>query len=71
MQLAVEARSAELVKLLLESGADVKVVNNDKTQSLVTASLKGSIEIVKLLVKAGADVNLKSSVSYAAQIRYS
>ena len=51
------------MKLLFDFGADVKLANNDKSQSLITATRNSSAEIVKLLIDAGADVNLKPKVN--------
>src|SRR4030066_185376 len=59
---ALAAGDIEIVKLLLEEGADIKDVGNG-TPALVFASLtgdKGDIEKVKLLLEKGADVNVKS-----------
>jgi len=45
----------EVVKLLLEKGADVNVKTNDgKWTALGLAKLKGHTDIVQLLEKAGA-----------------
>ncbi|OCK88748.1 ankyrin, partial [Cenococcum geophilum 1.58] len=47
----------EVVKLLLENGADVAVASNDGWTPLNSASSSGHLEVVKLLLKNGADVN--------------
>jgi ankyrin repeat protein len=47
----------EIVKLLIENGADVNKQNKDGTTALYIASQRGDIEIVKLLIQNGADVN--------------
>ena len=54
----------EMVKLLVENGADVKAKDKDKDgwTALMWASCKGDLEIVKFLVESGADVNAKCSV---------
>jgi len=49
----------EIVKLLLEAGADVNVKNKDGETALMKASYNGYTEIVKMLIDAGADVNIK------------
>ncbi|MDR2635512.1 MAG: ankyrin repeat domain-containing protein, partial [Campylobacteraceae bacterium] len=64
---AIKNNSYELVKLLIENGADVnhtaRVTNNcdDDTNSqtpfIAAAIAKSDIEILKLLVKNGADIN--------------
>ncbi|KAI6171449.1 hypothetical protein M3Y97_01045800 [Aphelenchoides bicaudatus] len=47
----------EIVKLLIESGADVNAKNNRGDTPIHRASQNGYIEIVKFLVEKGADVN--------------
>ena len=49
----------EVVKLLLEKGADVNAKNNDGYTALMAASLEGHPEVMKLLLEEGADVNAK------------
>ena len=51
----------EIVKFLLESGADV---NAD--YALINASKKGITEVVKLLLEKGADVNKKTNEGHTA-----
>jgi len=47
----------EIIKLLIEEGADVNAANEEGETPLWTASLHGDKEIVELLIKIGADVN--------------
>jgi ankyrin repeat protein len=47
----------EIVKLLLEKGADVNARNKNEETPLHSASTNGQIEITNLLLKNGADVN--------------
>lgn len=47
----------EIVKLLIESGADVQAVDNAGRSVLFIAVLAGNREIVRLLIGANADVN--------------
>jgi uncharacterized protein len=54
-------RRTEVVKLLLEKGADVNIKANDGTAALIMASENRYTEIVKLLLAAKADVNVKVS----------
>ncbi len=49
-----EASSLELVKLLLEHGADAKVKAKDGLTALTFAKRKGWTEVITLLTKAGA-----------------
>ena len=47
----------EVVRLLLEAGADKDLTNNDGISALMRASLCGHVEVVRLLLEAGADKN--------------
>jgi ankyrin repeat protein len=51
----------EIVKLLLEHGADVNAKTAYET-ALHLAAEKGHLEIVKFLLEHGADVNAKTAV---------
>ena len=53
---AVKANNKEIVKLLIESGADVNITT-DNTTPLFAAAINGQTEIAKLLIDSGADVN--------------
>jgi ankyrin repeat protein len=61
--LAIDSGNLELVKLMLESGADPdfvfkqKDISPDVSPPLLDAVDFGDLEMVKLLVEAGADVN--------------
>ena len=50
-----------IVKSLLDNGADVDIVSCNYKTSLMLASWNGHINIVKLLVERGADINKKDS----------
>ncbi|MCB9769472.1 MAG: ankyrin repeat domain-containing protein [Candidatus Omnitrophica bacterium] len=54
--LAAQEENMDIVKKLLEKGADPKNATNDGWTALMAASGK-SIEIVRMLVQAGAEVN--------------
>ena len=49
----------EVVKMLLEKGADVNAKNTKGWTALMIASLRGQTEVVKNLLEKGADVNAK------------
>jgi ankyrin repeat protein len=51
----------EVVKLLLEKGADMTAADNEGWTPLNSASLDGHIEVVKLLLEKGADVTVASN----------
>jgi uncharacterized protein len=48
----------DIVKLLIDAGADVNLKLEDGGTALVSASARGYLEIVKLLVAANANVNI-------------
>ena len=50
----------EIVKLLLENGADVNSRTKDGDTALIVASKAGHTNVVKLLLERGADVNAKN-----------
>ena len=50
----------EIVKYLLQNGADVNATCKYKETTLKVASKKGHLEIVKYLVENGADENDKA-----------
>src|ERR1700678_2593485 len=54
---AMSDPSAEIVKLLIEKGADPKAVDFLKTTSLRAATLGNDTETIRMLVDAGVDVN--------------
>jgi ankyrin repeat protein len=56
---ASSRRYIDIVKLLLEKGADMTVVTNEGWTPLKLASYHGHIDIVKLLLEKGADVEVK------------
>ena len=47
----------EIVKLLIDSKADISAKDKDETSSLMAAAAKGHTDIVEALLKAGANVN--------------
>jgi ankyrin repeat protein len=61
----------EVVKTLLEAGADVNAKDKSGIAALIRASLGGYTEIVKILLEAGADVNAKAKSGITALIRAS
>eukprot|EP00731_Ephydatia_muelleri_P035116 Em0098g2a len=47
----------DVVKTLLEPGANINQANNDGCSPLYVASLKGHLDVVKTLLEAGANIN--------------
>ena len=54
-------QTVELVKLLLENGADIKAANDHGITSLHGAGFKGANHVVQLLVDRGADLAAKDN----------
>jgi ankyrin repeat protein len=54
---AMSDPSAEIVKLLIEKGADPKAVDFLKTTSLRAATLGNDTDTIRILIDAGVDVN--------------
>ena len=63
---ATEAGDIEAVKLLLDAGMRVDVVNRSHNTALHRASYEGYLDIVKLLVSRGANVNALSRFNTTA-----
>jgi ankyrin repeat protein len=57
----------EIVKLLLEHGADVNLSNNNKDSPLHCASYNGHIEIVKLLLNYNANIYAMDDWNYTPE----
>jgi len=55
-----------IVKKLLDNGADVNAKNWGKSTALMNASRGGHVDVVKLLLDNGADVNAKSGSGWTA-----
>ena len=56
---AVRYSNIEIVKLLLENGADPNIKNNDGYTALAAATFYNNPEIVKILLEYGADPFIK------------
>ena len=57
---AIYSGYPELAKLLIDSGADVKIKADSDWTALMFAAMRGDVESVKNLVDAKADVNSKN-----------
>ncbi len=64
----------EIVKLLIEHGAEIDIFNNFKMNALIIAVIEGYLEIVKLLIEHGADSDVRcydeSLVNIAKNYKY-
>jgi uncharacterized protein len=58
---AADSGNLEIVKLLLQAGANVSEENNKEQQALTYAIISGHISVVEELLKAVVDVNTRSS----------
>ena len=56
---AVQKGNFEIVKILVDNGADVNSSASSNTKALILAAEQGKLEIVKYLAENGADVNLR------------
>ena len=54
----------EVVKALLEKGADTHTKTSDGETPMLFASVFGNVEVVKVLLEKGADVHAKDSDGY-------
>lgn len=56
----------DLVKLLLEKGADIDAKDRLGRTALIHASMKGKTDIIELLIKSGADATIKDDFGNTA-----
>lgn len=66
LSLAVHKQDRAIIKILLESGADVSAVSEGGDPVLLTAIATGDIEICKLLVHAGAHLDCVNKEGFGA-----
>lgn len=58
----------EIVKLLLDRGADINIRDLEGVTPLIFAAAMGSLECVKILIQRGADINAQDEKGYTALI---
>jgi len=63
---AVEEGNIDVVKSLLERGADINSLNGDDKTPLAIAAYKGSVEVVRLLIERGAEVDSRDKWDWTA-----
>ena len=68
MYLAAEGGHLEVVRLLLEGGADHSAAIQSGATALIAAAMTGNSEVVRLLLEAGADQNAASQGGVTALI---
>lgn len=67
MSESVGAGPVEVVKALIEAGADVNAVRqNDRTTPLLWAAMKGNTAVMEVLLQHGADIGAKDFHGYTA-----
>lgn len=67
---AAQGGHVEIVKLLLERGADVNGMGHFGGPPMLAAAYGGQVEVAKLLLEAGADVNSRGTGSYQSALCY-
>jgi len=63
---AVNCEDVDMVKLLIDKGADVNAKVHDGETALMAAAQNADLDIVRLLLKEGADVHAKDNRSLTA-----
>ncbi|MHC4798404.1 MAG: ankyrin repeat domain-containing protein [Planctomycetota bacterium] len=57
LNLAAYRGQAEIVKILLNAGADVTIGDNENSQPIHNAAVGGHLEVVDILINHGVDIN--------------
>ena len=65
---AAGAQHADVVKVLIDAGADIEIKNELGRPPLIVACHSGALDVVKLLVKAGAGVRVTDNEGYTCLI---
>ena len=66
LTIASQFGHVEVVRLLLEAGADMNLVDNHGWTALTIASSNCQVGVVRLLLEAGADFNLANNRGFTA-----
>ena len=66
LMFACQGGHLDIVKLLIEHGANVNTLDFDGDTALAHAARKGENKIVKFLIDAGADVNVRNRYKFTA-----
>jgi uncharacterized protein len=60
-------KNKDMIKILIEAGADVNIQSKDGQTALVVVVGEGDAEIVEILFKAGADPDIKDALGVSAR----
>ncbi|EXF84400.1 hypothetical protein CFIO01_02715 [Colletotrichum fioriniae PJ7] len=66
--IACESGHSEIVRMLLDKGANIDASGIKRATALIAASLNGSAEIVQMLLDKGADVNFLNDDEYGTAL---
>jgi len=61
-------RHKEVIKILIDAGADVNIKNRDGQTALIIVVGAGDVEITEILVKAGADPDIEDAFGVSARM---
>lgn len=64
----IRTHNADIVKILVDNGANINQVDYAKYSPLMQAAREECLDKVKMLIKLGADLNLQNSYGYTALI---
>ena len=68
--LAAEQGQSDVVKVLLDAGANVNKLTSDGMTALMLAVTSRMVEVVELLLKANADIKVQNKVESAISCSY-
>ena len=68
LMLSVSQRKIEIVKILLENGADVNFSDSNGFTPLMLSAILNDVKIMQVLIQYGANVNARSKNSFSAII---
>ena len=69
LMIAVYKKDYDMVKYLLDKGANPNTANNENKTALMIAIANNNFDISKLLIQQGANINTKDEYSYTALMR--
>lgn len=71
LMFAASNNHEEIVRALIDAGADINIKSSHGTTALMQAALEGHLQITKALIEAGADVDdLRRALPYAISNRH-